>query len=142
MPTLRPVSTRSAARPGPSPAQRQLGAAAAGYQPDRHLGQAEHCGGVGHHQVAGQRQLAAAAKGEAVHRGDGGLRQPEHRTEGGTDRVTLTQDVRIGHAGPLFQVRPGAERALPGGTEHDHADPGLGGDLGVGPGEPRPPSRY
>ena len=55
---------------GADPPGQQLGAAAAGDHPDRHLGQPEHRGLVAHDQVAGQRQLEAAAEREPVHRRD------------------------------------------------------------------------
>src|SRR5580693_1254987 len=65
---------------GPSrtqPAQCELGAAAAGDQPDRGLRQAEDGGLVRHDQIAAERELAAAAEGVAVHRGHRRLGQAQ-----------------------------------------------------------------
>ena len=117
------------------PPRGQLRAAAAGHEADRHLRQSEHRRVVRHDQVAGQRQLAAAAEGEAVDCGDGRLRQRQQGAEHAAHRGSLAQDVGVGHGGPFLQIRPGAEGAFPGGTEHDRTDLGCGGDLGTGPGE-------
>ena len=68
---VRPRRCRPGGRsaPGPRPGPGPGGATparctAAGHQPDRHLGQPEGGGVIGHHQVAGERQLAAAAEGK------------------------------------------------------------------------------
>src|SRR5579875_2741149 len=120
---------------GAEPPQRKLGAAAAGHQPDRHLGQAEDRGLAGHDQVAAQRELAPAAERVAAHRGDGRLRQRQHRAERGAEHLPVAQQVRVGHPGPLLEVRAGAERPVPRGGQHRGADPGVGGDPGAGIGE-------
>jgi hypothetical protein len=90
-----------------------LGAAAAGDDPERDLRLAEARLLVGDDHVAGQRQLAAAAEGEA---GDGG---DQRRLSGG-------DALPEGHPG---RVRCGVERAL-----RHRPDVGAGGEdlLGAG----------
>ena len=72
--TWRPEVIISSAVCAPDQARQTLGAAAAGQDADQHLGQAHLGGGDGDAVVAGHRIFQAAAEGEAVDRGDHGLR--------------------------------------------------------------------
>ena len=75
-------------------------AAGSGDQPALDLRQPELGAFVGHHQVAGQRQLRAAAECGAVDRGDGGL----------VDEVVhVTGEAPLGVVG-VIQVLPARDR--------------------------------
>src|SRR3546814_14467356 len=101
------------------------GAARRGEQPDLDLRQRELRGVGGDDQVAHQRELAAAAEGEAVDRADD---RPRDRMRGETaETPRLLLGLLGGEAFParqLTEVRAGADTLVaPPGDAH-HADSG------------------
>lgn len=99
---------------GADPAGQQLGAAAAGDDADGHLGQADHGRTVGDDQVAGERQLEAAAEGVTVHRGDGRHRQVEHTGVRGAGVRPLPAEFGVRQGVALLEVGADAEGLLAG----------------------------
>ena len=97
----------------PDEAGQPLRAAAAGDDAEQHLGLAEPGRRAAHAQVAGQRQLAAAAEGEAGDRGDRGPRDGgdgvEGAAEGAADDAGLVGPAELGDVGARREhpVRPG-----------------------------------
>ena len=112
-------------QPGAQPPQRQLRPAAAGYQADGDLGQAEHRVLVRNDDVAAHRELAAAAERVAVHGGHRGLGQVSHPAERRAEHLALPQDLRVGHGVAFLEIRARAERLRPRGAEHDRPDAGV-----------------
>ena len=94
----------------------------AGHQPDRALGHREARAVGGEHQVAGQRELAAAAERVAVDGGDDRQRALLHRGERahavGLERALGRRAVELAEAG---DVPAGGERLVPGPGEHHRA---------------------
>ena len=97
-------------------------AAGAGHDAELDLGLAELRVVPGDDDVAGHRQLAAAAQGEAAHRGDDRLADAPDPVPVG-ERVLAGQVGRV-LDGELLDVGAGREGALPVAGEHD--DPAVG----------------
>ena len=84
--------------------------------------------------VAGQRELAAAAEGEAVDGGDPGLRRPFDRRDDPAPQQRRPTGVLGGHVAKLGDVGAGHEGLVAGPGQHDRAHPGVVRDL-AGDGE-------
>ena len=98
-----------------------LGAAEAGDDAQAHFGLAE-LGLLGSDaDVAGQGHLAAAAQGEAVDRGDGGLLHQVHPQQDAVAQLTEGQALSHVHGGHLADVSAGDEGAASAGDD-DHVD--------------------
>ena len=76
--------------------------------------------------VAGQRELAAAAEGEAVDGGDPGLRRSLDRGDGPATEPRRLAGVFGGHGAKLGDVGAGHEGLVAGAGQHDRAHRGVG----------------
>ena len=145
--TWRPVKMSSLARDGPDEPGQALGAAAAGDDPEEHLGQPE-LGVLGADpEVAGQGQLQPAAQGVAVDGGDGG---PGHGGQGaqgagevGAHRVGAGPSSSTMSAPAAKIRRPPHSTTAPGGSSRssvgdgvDLAEHGAREGVHLGPVEP------
>ena len=123
--TARPLSTRSLALAGPDQAGEALGAATAGDDAEQDLGLAEAGVVAGDAQVAGQRQLAAAAEGGPRDGGD------DHARDGG-DGVERLEEQRADLAALLGAAElgdVGAGREDPLAAGHDDGARRIGGEV-------------
>ena len=96
-----------------------LGAAKAGGDAQAHLGLAELGFLAGHPDVTGHGQLAAAAQGKAVHRGDGGLGQILQLQKHPVAQHAEGLGLRRRQGGHLADVGPGHKGAARTG-DHGH----------------------
>ena len=77
-------------------------------------------------EVAGQRDLAAAAERRAVDRGDHGDRAVHEASVMRSKIACCAQPLLVGHAVAFFQVAAGAERLVAGAGQHHAAIVGVG----------------
>ena len=106
-----------------------LGAAAAGDDAEQHLRLAELRLLAGDPEVAGERQLAAAAEGEAGDRGDGGAGIVGHRVEGPVEAAAQRETSSCGITGvaapELRDLGAGREEPIAAGDDHRAGRVGL-----------------
>jgi hypothetical protein len=108
-------------------AREVLRAGAAGHDAQAHFGQREARAGRGIDEVAGERDLEAAAEGVAVQRRDHRQREFHQRHEAALEQLVLCLPVGGRHAVALLEVGAGAEGALAGTGQDDAAQrAGLG----------------
>ena len=110
---------------------RQADRAAVGKEADEGLRQAQLRGLGDDHQVAGQRQLEAAAEGEAVDRGDHRLVEVEEARQAGE---AAGAEVVVGAfaLGRGLQVPAGREEALAGAGDDGDPERGVVAELAKG----------
>src|SRR6185503_10330321 len=100
--------------------------AAAGDDGEVDLGEAQARVGGGDADVAGQRQLEAAAEGVAADGGDDRLRAALHQGAELHAPAVLAEDRRHLGRGELADVGAGGERLVAGADHHDDADAVVG----------------
>lgn len=107
----------------------ELGAAGTGHDAEGDFGEGEAGGGGGVDEVAGERDLAAAAIGGAVDGGDDRDRAGDQGGGHALEDVVLGLPLGVGHSAALLEVAAGAEGAVAGAGEDDGAaGVGVGGE--------------
>ena len=102
-------------------ARQGLGAAAAGHDAERNLGQRKARGLGGVKEIATARDLAAAAIGRTIDGADDRNRAVDQRPHHPLEDDMLARPRLVGHAAALLQVAAGAERLVARPGQNDAA---------------------